>query len=86
MLAMTDTPIESFLPVFASTGIPVAFLVPTPTGFGKSIMDAIAPVRNLLKDAGLQISCKKTCCFSIAMCPLFMLKCNYSVEVSPTNN
>jgi len=53
MLAMTDTPIESFLPVFASTGIPVAFLVPTPTGFGKSIMDAIAPVRNLLKDAGL---------------------------------
>ena len=53
MLAMTDTPIESFLPVFASTGIPVAFLVPTPTGFGKSIMDAIAPVRDLLKDAGL---------------------------------
>lgn len=25
MLAMTDTPIEGFLPVFASTGIPVAF-------------------------------------------------------------
>lgn len=28
--------------------------MPTPTGFGKSIMDAIAPVRNLLKDAGIE--------------------------------
>ena len=53
MLAMADTPIESFLPVFAGTGAQVAFLVPTPTGFGKSIMDAIAPVRTLLKEAGL---------------------------------
>ena len=53
MLAMTDTPIENFLPVFAGTGAQVAFLVPTPTGFGKSIMDAIAPVRTLLKEAGL---------------------------------
>ena len=53
MLAMSDTPIEAFLPVFAGTGVPVAFLVPTPTGFGKSIMDATAPVRSLLKDSGL---------------------------------
>ena len=51
MLAMSDTNIEQFLPVFARTGVPVAFLVPTPTGFGKSIMDATAPIRDLLLNA-----------------------------------
>lgn len=51
MLAMADTSIEKFLPFFASTGVPVAFLVPTPTGFGKSIMDATAPIRDLLVNA-----------------------------------
>ena len=53
MLAMTDTPIEGYLPIFAGTGVHVAFLVPTPTGFGKSIMDATASVRSLLKEAGV---------------------------------
>ena len=53
MLAMTDTPIELFLPFFANTGVPVAFLVPTPTGFGKSIMDAIEPVRRLFLESGV---------------------------------
>lgn len=48
MLSMADTNINMFLPVFAGTGIPVAFLVPTPTGYGKSIMDATGPVRTLL--------------------------------------
>ena len=48
---MSDTPIERFLPLFAQSGVPVAFLVPTPTGYGKSIMDAIAPVRQLLLDS-----------------------------------
>lgn len=51
MLAMTDTPIEQFLPLFAQAGVAVTFLVPTPTGYGKSIMDATAPVRTLLKNA-----------------------------------
>lgn len=51
MLAMSDTPLEQFIPIFANTGVPVAFLVPTPTGYEKSIMDAIAPVRQLLFDA-----------------------------------
>ena len=46
---MSDTNIEQFLPIFAKTGVPVAFLVPTPTGFGKSIMDATAPIRELLR-------------------------------------
>ena len=53
MLAMSDTPIEQFIPVFAKTGVFVAFLVPTPTGFGKSIMDAIYPVRRLFLNSGL---------------------------------
>lgn len=50
---MSDTPIERFLPLFAQAGVPVAFLVPTPTGFGKSIMDATTSVRQLFLDQGL---------------------------------
>ena len=53
MLAMSDTSIDAFIPIFAATGTKVAFLVPTPTGYEKSIMDAIAPVRNLLSEAGI---------------------------------
>lgn len=53
LLAMSDTNIEQFLPIFAETGVPVAFLVPTPTGFEKSIMDATAPIRDLLYNAKL---------------------------------
>lgn len=48
---MSDVNIEQFFPIFAQTGVPVAFLVPTPTGFGKSIMDATGPVRELLKNS-----------------------------------
>ena len=51
MLAVSDTPINQFIPYFAKAGVPVAFLVPTPTGYEKSIMDATAPVRQLLLDA-----------------------------------
>ena len=51
MLAMSDVPIEKYIPIFANTGVPVAFLVPTPTGYEKSIMDATASVRDLLYDA-----------------------------------
>lgn len=53
MISMADTQLEDFLPYFANTGVPVAFLVPTPTGYGKSIMDAIAPVRELLLNSGI---------------------------------
>lgn len=53
MLAMTDTPIQNFLPYFASSGINVCFLVPTPTGYEKSIMDATSPVRELLEIEGI---------------------------------
>ena len=53
MLAMSDINIDQFLPVFADVGVSVAFLVPTPTGYDKSIMDAIGSVRELLKDEGI---------------------------------
>lgn len=53
MLAMSDVDIDQFLPLFADIGVSVAFLVPTPTGYGKSIMDAIGSVRTLLKDEGI---------------------------------
>ena len=36
MLAMSDTPIDQFIPYFAKASVPVAFLVPTPTGYEKS--------------------------------------------------
>jgi hypothetical protein len=48
VLEMADTSFEVYLPVFAQNGIAVAFLVPTPTGYYKSILDATAPVRDLL--------------------------------------
>lgn len=50
---MTDTPISQFVPLFAETNTSVAFLVPTPTGYEKSIMDATKPLRELLKFAGV---------------------------------
>lgn len=50
---MSDTPISQFIPIFAETNTSVAFLVPTPTGYDKSIMDAIKPLRELLKYAGV---------------------------------
>ena len=53
MLAMSDISLDRFLPLFAQTNVPVAFLVPTPTGYGKSIMDATGPVRELLKSSGV---------------------------------
>ena len=48
LLAMADVDINIFFPVFAQAHVPVAFLVPTPTGYEKSIMDAIGTVRELL--------------------------------------
>ena len=52
MLKMSDTNIEKFIPLFSETGVPVAFLVPTPTGYEKAIMDATETVRALLKESG----------------------------------
>lgn len=51
MLSMSDTPVSTFVPYFAETNTSVAFLVPTSTGYEKSIMDATKPIRELLKFA-----------------------------------
>lgn len=53
MLKKADTDIRAFSSIFADLDIDVAFLVPTPTGLKKSIMDATAPIRILLKSAGI---------------------------------
>lgn len=53
MLKMSDTPIRDFLPFFAKIGLQVAFLVPTPTGYQKSIMDATIPLREMLRETGI---------------------------------
>lgn len=52
MLSMSDTPILPHIALFSSYGVDVAFLVPTETGYKKSIMDATAPVRELVKRVG----------------------------------
>lgn len=41
--------LKPFLPVFSKLGLDVEFLTPTETACNKSIMDAIAPVRDFLK-------------------------------------
>lgn len=53
MLAMSDIDLNIFIPIFAELNLPVAFLVPTPTGYFKSIMDATAPIRELLKEQNI---------------------------------
>lgn len=53
MLTSADRPIEEVLPIFADLHIDVAFLSPTPTNLQKSILDAVAGVRTLLKDKGI---------------------------------
>lgn len=53
MLKMSDTPIRGFLQFFANVGLQVAFLVPTPTGYQKSIMDATIPLREMLRKTGI---------------------------------
>lgn len=53
MLGIADVSIEEVLRYFTRKGIEAAFLVPTQTGMGKSIMDATAPVRDFLKRSGI---------------------------------
>lgn len=53
MLKMSDTSIRGFLSFFANIGLQVAFLVPTPTGYQKSIMDATIPLREMLRETGI---------------------------------
>lgn len=48
MLAMSDIDINRCIPLFSNLRIDVTFLVPTPTGYQKSIMDSTIPLRNFL--------------------------------------
>lgn len=49
MLSLSDTQIEPFLQFFTRETVPVSFLVPTPTGYEKSIMDAIGALRDMFQ-------------------------------------
>lgn len=49
MIDASDTPLDLILPYFTEAHVDVTFLVPTATGYHKSIMDATAPVRDFLK-------------------------------------
>jgi len=49
MLIASDIPLESVIPFFTQKDIDVTFLVPTITGYCKSIMDATSMVRDFLK-------------------------------------
>ena len=49
MISLSDTDVATVLSVFASRGIEASFLVPTPTGLDKSIIDATDNVRMHLK-------------------------------------
>ena len=53
MLSKSDIDLNEFIPFFAEERVPVAFLVPTETGYEKSIMDATYSVRELLKEKGI---------------------------------
>lgn len=53
MIKAADTSVGPFLSAFSSTGVRVAFLVPTATGYRKAIMDATGPVRDLFMSSGL---------------------------------
>lgn len=53
MLSCSDVEIKKYFPTFSNTGVNVTFLVPTETGFKKSIMDATSIVRTFLKDEGI---------------------------------
>ena len=53
MLSQSDVPIVPIMKKLASFGIDASYLVPTPTGLRKNIMDAHAAVRTFLKIKGV---------------------------------
>jgi hypothetical protein len=50
MLSLSDTSVYEAQKLFSELGLDVAFLVPTPNGYQKSIMDATLPLRVLLAE------------------------------------
>ena len=53
MIEKSDTSVSDVISIFTNYKIAAAFLVPTPTGMEKSIMDATAPIRNLLREENI---------------------------------
>jgi len=53
MIKNADTQPSDVIGMFTEKNMPVAFFSPTETGLNKSIIDAIAPVRGLLRDSGI---------------------------------
>ena len=50
MICKSDIPVSDVISLLSKYKIAAAFLVPTPTGMEKSIMDATAPLRNFLNE------------------------------------
>lgn len=53
MLSASDLALDNAVPVFIASGVKYSLLVPTKTGYEKSIMDATELVRDFLKDTGV---------------------------------
>ena len=53
MIEKADTAISDVITLLSKYNIAAAFIVPTPTGMEKSIMDATAPLRNYFKETGI---------------------------------
>lgn len=53
MIEKADVSLTNVISQLSEYKIAAAYLVPTPTGMGKSIMDATAPIRNYLKENGI---------------------------------
>ena len=53
MLSKANVSVIDMLRLYAEADLPVAFVVPTPTGLKKSILDATEPVRSFLSEQRL---------------------------------
>jgi hypothetical protein len=53
MLARADMPVGNAIRAFAEHGVSAGYLVPTPTGLSKSILDAHEGIRGFLKSNGI---------------------------------
>ena len=53
MLKAANTSVDEALKLFNGAGVPTGLLVPTATGYKKSIMDATLSVRDFLKETGI---------------------------------
>lgn len=53
MIEKADIPLNDVINLLSNYNIAASYLVPTPTGMEKSIMDATSPLRNYLKENGI---------------------------------